>query len=539
MPATFRKIKIAVRLMSSMAILLGLMITMIVVGLSAISNQRRATADVQDYRTATSLAMQVKFRSADFNGWQTAYAFDVTRGVPDAAADSAESRAAFLAAAEAFRTELNALSQARLTAQDRATVSSATAMFDEFMTMDAKIIANFRTGDPVLVTAAERLVAVDEIAIFTKLAAAVDDLVASIDDRSAAAVAAATAASRTSSALMLAAGAGAVTAGAALGLLLTRSITRPLRALNRRLRDIADGEGDLTQRVHDDSRDEIGQAARSFNRFAERMQVLVGRVAAEAARVARAADELGTISTQLADGAAGTSSQAGVVSSGAEEVSAIVSTMAASAEQMSASIAEISRSASRASEIVEDGVRATADANETVARLGVASAEIQSVVDLITAIAQQTNLLALNATIEAARAGETGKGFAVVAGEVKNLAEQTATATETIVRQIAAIRGGSEAAVEAIARIGTVVSEINSTQLAIASAIEEQTATTAEMSRNVAETATGAGEIAGSIQDVAQTAERTSTGASRTQDTAQDLGHASHDLQSLVATFRY
>jgi len=522
-----------------MALLLVLMIIMIVVGLSAVANQRQATADVQDYGAATRLAMQVKFRSADFNGWQTAYAFDVTRGVRGAAADTSESRAAFLASAEAFRTELNALSQARLTAADQATISSVTSMFDEFMAMDSRIIKGFRTGDPALVAAGEQLVAVDEIVVFTKLATAVDDLVAAIDDHSAAAVAAAAAAARTSSVLMLTAGAGAVLVGTTLALLLTRSITQPLRALNQRLSEIADGDGDLTQRVHDDARDEIGQAARSFNRFAERMRTLVGRVASEAARVARAADELGTISIQLAEGAGGTSTQAGVVSSGAEEVSAIVSTMAASAEQMSASIAEISRSASRASEIVEDGVRATADANETVKRLGVASAEIQSVVDLITAIAQQTNLLALNATIEAARAGESGKGFAVVAGEVKDLAQQTAAATETIVRQIAAIRTGSDAAVEAIERIATVVSEINSTQLTIASAIEEQTATTAEMSRNVGETATGAGEIAGSIQEVAQTAERTSTGAARTQDTARDLGLASNDLQALVATFRY
>ena len=534
-----RKIRIAVRLVASMALLLGLMIAMILVGLAAISGQRRATADVQEFGAVTRLAMQVKFRSADFNGWQTAYAYDVARGIRGATADTGESRAAFLDSARSFRTELAALIQARLNAAERAKAASVSDLFDEFMATDERIVADFRSGDRARVVRGERLVAVDEIVTFTKLAAAVDDLVASVDTNAAAAVDAAEASSRRASVLMAAAGAGVIVMGAALAVLLIRSITRPLRTLNRRLSEIADGDGDLTQRVDDDSRDELGQAARSFDRFAGRMQALVSEVAASAGRVARAAGELGSISTELADGAAGTSSRATVVSSGAEEVSAIVSTMAASAEEMSASIAEISRSVNQATEIVSHGVRATTEANETVARLGAASAEIQSVVDLITAIAQQTNLLALNATIEAARAGESGKGFAVVAGEVKDLAQQTASATETIVRQIGAIRGGSAAAIDAIERIGTVVSQINDTQQTIASALEEQTATTAELSRNVGETATGAGEIAGGIQGVANNAEQTSGGAARTQETAHDLGRASEDLRALVATFRY
>nr|WP_296073271.1 methyl-accepting chemotaxis protein [uncultured Actinoplanes sp.] len=539
MLTTLRKTKIAVRLVVSMTLLLALIVAMILIGLSAMSDQRRATADVQDHRTATRLAMQVKFRSADFNGWQTAYAYDVSRGVRGATADTATSRAAFLAAAGSFRTELAALNGARLTAAGRATVETATRLFNRFMAMDTKIIADFRSGDPARLARGERLVATDEIAIFNEVAAAVDEMVTSIDREAGAAVAAADAASDRAARLMPAAGLGVVILGLALAVLLVRSITRPLRTLNRRLSEIADGDGDLTQRVGDDSRDEIGEAARSFDRFADRMQMLVGKVATEAGRVAQAATDLGTISTDLAGGAAVTSDQARFVTAGAEEVSAIVSTMAASAEEMTSSIAEISRSASLASQIAENGVRATAEANDTVARLGVTSAEIQSVTDMISAIAHQTNLLALNASIEAARAGESGKGFAVVAEEVRDLAEQTASATGSIARQVAAIRAGSDAAAEAIGRIGEVVSEINTTQLTIASAIEEQTATTAEMSRNVGETATGAGEIAASIQGVARTAEQTSAGAARTQDTARDLGRASSDLQSLVATFRY
>jgi methyl-accepting chemotaxis protein len=539
MLTTLRKIKIGIRLVGSMTILLALMAGIVTVALSALSGQRRATATVQAYRTTTRLAMQVKFRSADFNGWQTAYAFDISRGVKDAATDTAPSRASFLASASDFRTELGVLRSAPLTASEKGTADVAATLFDQFMTTDQQIIADFRAGDGASAQRAQQLVAVDEIAIFDKIAAAVDQLVASIDKEAASAGAAADAASHRAATLMIAAGIAVVLMGASLALLLIKSITRPLRSLNDRLAEIAGGDGDLTQRIRDDSHDEVGVAARSFNQFAERVQQLVARVAAEGQRVAQAADRLGTVSTRLAGGAADTSSQADVVSAGAEEVSAIVSTMAASAEEMSASIAEISRSTALATQVAGQGVQAAQEASETIASLGASSAEIQSVINLITAIAHQTNLLALNATIEAARAGESGKGFAVVAGEVKDLAEQTATATEQIAAKVSAIQVGSAAAVAAIARIGEVVAEINSTQLTIASAIEEQTATTAEMSRNVGETAIGAGEIAKSIQSVAQTAQHTTTGAEQARETSAELTRASDGLQHLVSSFRF
>jgi methyl-accepting chemotaxis protein len=536
---TLRKIKIGLRLVASMTVLLALVAGIVTVGLSAMFGQRRATAVVQQYRTTTRLAMQVKFRSADFNGWQTAYAFDIVRGLKGATADTEPSRASFLASAGAFRDELAALRATPLTGSEVALVDSALRLFDQFMTADQQVMAGFRVTGAAGRQRAEQLVAGTEIEIFGKIAAAVDQLVTSIDKEAAAAGTAADAASRKAAAAMVASGVAVVIMGALIALLLIRSITRPLRSLNDRLAEIADGDGDLTRRIHDDGRDEIGVAARSFNQFAERVQQLVTKVAAEGDRVARAAEHIGTVSARLAGGAADTSSQAEVVSAGAEEVSAIVSTMAASAEEMSASIAEISRSTALATQVAGKGVQAAEEAGETIASLGASSAEIQSVINLITAIAQQTNLLALNATIEAARAGESGKGFAVVAGEVKNLAEQTATATEQIAAKVNAIQAGSAAAVAAIARIGEVVAEINSTQLTIASAIEEQTATTAEMSRNVGETAVGAGDIASSIQRVAQTAQQTTAGAEQARETSADLSQASNGLQQLVSSFRF
>ncbi|GAA3348183.1 hypothetical protein GCM10020358_65670 [Amorphoplanes nipponensis] len=534
-----RNVRIGARLIGAMSILLLLLVMIIGVGVSAISRQRAAGRTLAAAATATRVAMQVKFRAADFNGWQTAYAFDVARGIPGAAADSADARRSFLRSVAAFRAELAELGAVPLTDQERRTVAQATKRLDEFMTLDRTIVEGYRSGAPGRVTAAHRLVAVEEIKIFDQIAADVDTVTSAIDAEADAAIADAEKASQRAIGLILLAGAAALLVGAALAFLLVRSITRPLAQLNHRLAEIADGDGDLTQRISDDSRDEVAQAAGGFNRFADRMQGLVSDVAARAQDVAHAAEELSAVSTQLAGGAEETSAQAAVVSASAEEVSAIVSTMATAAEEMTASITEIAGSASRATEVVGDGVRSAQEAGATVARLDASSVEIESVVKLITTIAHQTNLLALNATIEAARAGESGKGFAVVAGEVKQLAQQTATATEEIAARVAAIRSGSEEAVAAITRIGDLVEEINTTQLTIASAIEEQTATTGEMSRNVSETATGANEIAANILGVAQTAQDTSTAAQTTRTTAESLTAASAQLQRLVGSFRY
>jgi methyl-accepting chemotaxis protein len=534
-----RSVRISSRLVAAMAVLLALLIGVLAVGLSAISDQAGTTRTLADFARITQLAKQVKFRSADFNGWQTAYAFDVSRGVAGAADDTAEARSAFLASSAAFRKELAAVGNGDLTADERGHLATILRNFDQFMALDGTIVSAYRSGAAAQVAHADELVAVDEIKIFNRIAADVDALTSSIDNRSAAAMADARSAADRSSTLMIIVGGLTVLLGAVLAFVLIRSIIRPLATLNHRLAEIADGEADLTQRIDDRGRDEITEAAGGFNRFADRMQSLVAAVAVGARQVSEAADELSAVSTQLAGGAEETSAQAGVVGAGAEEVSAIVSTLAASAEEMNASIAEISRSASRASDIAQGGVDAATQANVTVARLGSASAEIQTVVKLITGIAAQTNLLALNATIEAARAGEVGKGFAVVASEVKDLAQQTAAATEEIARKVEAIQDGSSAAAAVNTRIADVLTEISDTQLTIASAIEELTATTHEMSRNVGETAVGAGEIAANIAGVAQAAEQASAGAHTTQATARNLVGSARTLNDLVATFRY
>ncbi len=269
------------------------------------------------------------------------------------------------------------------------------------------------------------------------------------------------------------------------------------------------------------------------------IQAVLKQVAEMATSLASSSQELIAVSQQMAANAEETSAQANVASTAAEQVSRNVATVATGTEQMGASIKEIAKSANEAAKVATSAVKVAERTNATVAKLGESSVEIGNVIKVITSIAQQTNLLALNATIEAARAGEAGKGFAVVANEVKELAKQTAKATEDISRKIEAIQTDTKGAVEAIAQISTIINRINDIQNTIASAVEEQTATTGEISRNIAEAAQGTSEIAQNITTVAQAARSTTEGASNTKSAADELAHMASSLQQMVRQFRY
>jgi methyl-accepting chemotaxis protein len=324
-----------------------------------------------------------------------------------------------------------------------------------------------------------------------------------------------------------------------LAVLVIREITGSLRQLRGRLTEIADGDGDLTQRLSEDRRDEFGAVATAFNRFAVRVQELVKQVGRNAVGLSAAAKQLSAINGGLSESSQQTVAQATTVSAAASQVSRNVQTVAAGAEQMGASIREIARNAGEVAQIADGAVRTARTTNEIVSKLGSSSREIGEVVKVITTIAEQTNLLALNATIESARAGEAGKGFAVVAGEVKELAQETAKATEDISRRIGIIQVDTTAAVEAISQISQVISEINAYQTTIASAVEEQTATTNEMTRSVTEAATGSTEIAANIGGVADASTNTNTGLDQARQATSDLARMSAELQELVGTFRY
>ena len=259
-------------------------------------------------------------------------------------------------------------------------------------------------------------------------------------------------------------------------------------------------------------------------------------VAKGAVSVSGSAADMGVVSAQMSRSAEETAVQADVVSAAAAQVSDSVQTVASAVEEMSVSVREIAQNAGEASKVAEQAVEVAEATNATVSKLGVSSAEIGEVIAVITSIAEQTNLLALNATIEAARAGEAGKGFAVVANEVKELAKETAKATDDISGKIAAIQSDTGGAVEAIGRISSIIAQISDIQNTIATAVEEQNSTTNEIARNVSEAARGSSEIAENIGSVAGAARATTEGAAAIQDASAALGSIADELQSLVGT---
>ncbi len=282
---------------------------------------------------------------------------------------------------------------------------------------------------------------------------------------------------------------------------------------------------------------EFASEVTSAVRLRSQMEHMLRGVAQNAQKLSAASEELSGVSQQMSTFAEETWVQASTVSTASEQVSQTVATVAAGTEEMSASIREIAKNAAEAARVAGAAVAVAASTNATVAKLGESSGEVGKVIKVITSIAQQTKLLALNATIEAARAGEAGKGFAVVANEVKELAKETAKATEDISQKIEAIQADTRGAVTAIGQISSIINQINDIQNTIASAVEEQTATTNEMSRNVAEGARITGQIAQNVTGVAKAARDTSGGAGKALQSAQSLAAMAQDLEKLVGQF--
>jgi methyl-accepting chemotaxis protein len=320
------------------------------------------------------------------------------------------------------------------------------------------------------------------------------------------------------------------------GLFVARRIVGTLRKVSHVVNGLADG--DLTRSAGVTSRDELGRMAGGLDTATGRLREMVGTINANSQTLVGATQELSASSQQIAGSAEESSAQAVNLSAAAEEVSRNIETVSSAAREMGVSILEISGSATDAANVALGAVRVAEQANTTVSKLGNSSIEIGHVVKIITSIAEQTNLLALNATIEAARAGEAGKGFAVVANEVKELAQATAKATEDIAFRTQEIQGDTTAAVEAIQQISEIIEKINGHSGAIAAAVEQQNATTTEISRNVSQAAEGSSEIARNSFGVADAAQAASSAVVETQRATDELAQMASELQRIVGSFR-
>ena len=316
-----------------------------------------------------------------------------------------------------------------------------------------------------------------------------------------------------------------------------RAITHSVESVETVVKGLA--QGDLTRSAVINSNDELADMSRAVNLSNSTLQGAFGSAARTSEAVRSESETVASLTTQTAQAAADSAAQADAVAGAAEQVSINVQTVAAGAEEMGSAIREISSNANEAARVAQEATEAAAAATETVEKLGKSSKEIDDVIHTITAIAEQTNLLALNATIEAARAGEAGKGFAVVAGEVKDLAAETAKATDDITGRIAKIQDDTDSAVTAIRRISEIISQINDFQTTIAAAVEQQTATTNEMARSVTEAASGSSTIATNIGQFAGAASHAVEPLNALAATASDLQSKVADLRAELGKFKY
>jgi methyl-accepting chemotaxis protein len=354
--------------------------------------------------------------------------------------------------------------------------------------------------------------------------------------------------------------------GLVMGVFISRGITGPINNAVARLKDIAQGEGDLTQRLEVDTRDELGDMATWFNTFLQNLQAMIKDIATNSVTLSNASTELSAISQQMSAGAEQTSGKSNTVAAASEEMSTNISSVAAAmeqaatnlnmvasaTEQMTASVNEIAQNSEKARKITGTAVTKAQDTSKKVDDLGVAAQAIGKVTEVITEISEQTNLLALNATIEAARAGEAGKGFAVVANEIKELAKQTAEATMEIKNQIDGVQSSTNETVADIGEISQVITKVDEIVSTIASSVEEQSVATKDIASNISQASAGVQEvntnvaqsteattsISRDIAEVSQASNEMTTSSSQVNLSAEELAGMAETINGMVGKFK-
>ncbi len=527
------------RLFAAFLLVFALSSAATVVGLVGLSRQHTAAVDADHLRVLGQQMDKANYFTADIGAWEMGVGMDAFYLGPLAAVSAdGPNWSGLQADIAAVQTYLGSVKTQWMTAGERKDFAVLSQKMKDYLATADQEKAILVSGSPIAARRVDEWLndgKTGQLAAYEELTTIATKMVAEVHKRAAqtaADAAAQASAFRTATLLTL-----VIALGAAL--LLARavqlSVTRPLQRCVAALRAL--GRKDLSVRLEVDSRDEMGDMARALNEATGGMSSAVADMGGSVETLTSASTSLAEVATRLSESAAQVSDRAQGSAAAATEISRNVQTTASGAEQMGASIREIAVNAQQAAQVAAEAVETARQTSTTVGKLGDSSAEIGNVLKVITSIAEQTNLLALNATIEAARAGEAGKGFAVVANEVKELAQETARATEDIGRRVEAIQADTGQATTAIASISEVIDRINAYQSAIAAAVEEQTATTQEMSRSVSEVAGGAESISTTVGGLAAAAEAAQSEASSTHRSSDERAALARELRALVAEF--